>query len=95
MEIPLERGLLGYDPCYHMQVAMLRYPDMRFWVRAAAGKPVALRRFFRRLLVGLRIANWLVPLLALAGPAGVVARSGCPSAPARPSCRSGRSPSRT
>jgi len=40
--------MLGYGPCYHMQVAMLRYFDMKFWVRAAAGEPVDFRHFFRK-----------------------------------------------
>jgi len=40
--------MLGCGPCYHMQVAMLRYPDMKFRVRAAAGEPVDFRRFFRK-----------------------------------------------
>ena len=38
--------MLGCKPCYHMQVAMKRYRDMRFWVRAAAGEAVDFRRFF-------------------------------------------------
>ena len=40
--------MLGCGPCYHMQVAMLRYFDMKFWVRAAAGEPVDFRHFFRK-----------------------------------------------
>jgi hypothetical protein len=41
---------LGYDPCYHMQIALTRLHS-RFWVRAAAlaksGEPVNFQRFFR------------------------------------------------
>ena len=40
--------VLGLGPCYHMQVAMLRYPHLRFWVRAAAGEPVDFHAFFRK-----------------------------------------------
>jgi hypothetical protein len=37
--------LLGYDPCYHMQIALTRL-HMRFWVRAVC-EPVDFREFFR------------------------------------------------
>jgi hypothetical protein len=40
--------MLGYAPCYHMQVTLTRYAHMKFWVRARAGEPVDYRRFFRR-----------------------------------------------
>lgn len=40
--------ILGYGPCYHMQVAMTRPGHARFWIRARAGEPVDFRRFFRR-----------------------------------------------
>jgi hypothetical protein len=40
--------ILGYGPCYHMQVAMTRPGHARFWIRARAGEPVDYRRFFRR-----------------------------------------------
>ena len=40
--------MLGYAPCYHMQVTLTHYAHMKFWVRAQAGEPVDYRRFFRR-----------------------------------------------
>lgn len=40
--------ILGYAPCYHMQVAMTRPLHPRFWIRARNGAPVDFRRFFRR-----------------------------------------------
>lgn len=40
--------LLGYGPCYHMQVTMTRFWQTRFWRRARAGAAVDYRRFFRR-----------------------------------------------
>ena len=39
--------MLGYGPCYHMQTAMTRFWHCRFWIRARAGEPVDLRKFFR------------------------------------------------
>ena len=40
--------MLGYGPCYHMQVAMIRYPHLKFWTRAAAGETVDFRSFFSK-----------------------------------------------
>ena len=40
--------LLGYDPCYHMQVTLMHYSHMKFWVRAKAGEPVDYERLLRR-----------------------------------------------
>jgi hypothetical protein len=39
--------ILGYNPCYHMQVTLTHYSHLRFWIRAKAGKPVNYQRFFR------------------------------------------------
>ena len=39
--------LLGYAPCYHMQVTLTHHSHMNFWVRARAGEQVDYRRFFR------------------------------------------------
>jgi hypothetical protein len=40
--------ILGYQPCYHMQVTLTHYFHLKFWVRAKAGKPVDYRKFFRK-----------------------------------------------
>ena len=39
--------ILGFGPCYHMQVTMTRPWQARFWIRARAGEPVDYRHFFR------------------------------------------------
>jgi len=41
-------SILGYAPCYHMQVALLRGSHMKFWIRAKAGEPVDYRWIFRK-----------------------------------------------
>jgi len=41
-------SILGYAPCYHMQVALLRRSHLKFWIRAKAGEPVDYRWIFRR-----------------------------------------------
>jgi len=40
--------ILGFKPCYHMQVTLTHYFHLRFWIRAQAGKPVDYRKFFRK-----------------------------------------------
>jgi len=40
--------ILGFRPCYHMQVALHRPHHLKFWIRAKAGEPVDFRKFFRK-----------------------------------------------
>lgn len=40
--------ILGFKPCYHMQVALHRPRHLKFWIRAKAGAPVDYRKFFRK-----------------------------------------------
>ncbi len=40
--------ILGFAPCYHMRVALLRNSHMKFWIRAQAGAAVDYRWVFRR-----------------------------------------------
>ena len=40
--------VLGYAPCYHMQVTLTHYSHMKFWIRARRGEQVDYPRFFRR-----------------------------------------------
>ena len=40
--------MLGYDPCYHMQVTLTHFSHMKFWIRAKAGGAVDYRKFLGR-----------------------------------------------
>lgn len=40
--------MLGYSPCYHMQITLTHYSHMKFWVRAKSGKPVDYRKLLSR-----------------------------------------------
>jgi hypothetical protein len=47
MSLQKALGILGFGPCYHMQIALKRPWHLRFFLRAWQGLPADWKRFFR------------------------------------------------
>jgi hypothetical protein len=48
MSIKAALEQLGYGPCYHMKITLVRYHHMQFFMRAWAGRAANWKRFFHR-----------------------------------------------